>query len=169
MQKEGMKMRICEKCGENPADIHIRQIINDKETGLYICSKCAETMKKKFLSFLKVNNFITSMMQQVETNDENKVCSFCKFDINKIRKLGRVGCAMCYETFEKELEPIVAKMNINRSRININEKAQSEVEKLQTQLNKAVLEEEYEKAAELRDKITLLKGEKHDNLAKKRS
>lgn len=162
-------MRICESCGENTADIHIRQVINDKESELYICSKCAEKMKKKFLSFLKVNNFITGMMQQVETDTVGKKCSMCNFDINKIRKLGKVGCAMCYEVFDKELEPILNKMNVRRTISKGNDNNIEKINKLQVELNKAVLTEEYEKAAELRDEITLLKGETNDNMAKRRS
>jgi protein arginine kinase activator len=162
-------MRICEKCGQNPADIHIRQIINNEESELYICSKCAEKMQKKILSFLKMNNFITGMMQQVEPEDEEKVCPLCKFDIDKIRKLGKVGCAKCYDVFASELTPIMNKMNINRAIKEKNNTIKNEIDSLQEKLNEAVAKEEYEKAAELRDKIAELKGEKHDSVAKSRS
>lgn len=162
-------MRICEKCGENPANIHIRQIVNNEESELYICTKCAEKMQKKILSFLKMNNFITGMMQQVEPEDEEKVCPLCKFDINKIRKLGKVGCANCYDVFASELTPVMKKMNINRSIKGKTNNEQQEINVLQTKLNEAVVKEEYEKAAELRDKIAELKGDKHDSVAKSRS
>ncbi len=167
-------MRICENCGENPANIHIRQIANGKETELYICSKCAGNMQKKFLSFLKVNNFMTGMLKNVKPDEDGKVCPVCKFDINKISKLGKVGCAMCYEVFEKELEPVLNELNIKRHKLSdeANEQEPSIFEKindLQNELNQAVIDERYERAAELRDEIALIKGDTHDNMAKNRA
>ena len=164
-------MRICEHCGKNPANIHIRQIANNKETELYLCSKCAENMQKKFLSFLKMNNYMTGMMQNVEPEVEGKVCPVCKFDINKIRKTGKVGCANCYEVFEKELEPVLEDLNIKRNKPQTVEKENvfEKIDNLQNELNQAVLDERYERAAELRDEIEVLKGDIHDNMAKHRT
>ena len=170
-------MRICDNCGENPANIHIRQIVNGKESEHYICSKCAQNMQKKFLSFLKMNNFMTGMMQNVEPDAEGKVCPVCKFDINKIRKLGKVGCAECYDVFEKELEPVLTQLNIKKAKVEnedseervIQESIFVRIDKLQDELNHAVLDEKYERAAELRDEIAMLKGEAHDNMAKHRA
>jgi len=164
-------MRTCEHCGENPANLHIRQIVNGKESEHDICSKCAENMQKKFLSFLKMNNFMTGMLQNVKADTDGKVCPVCKFDIDKIRKLGKVGCATCYEVFEKELEPVLSELNIKRHKASdkISENIFVKIDKLQGELNHAVLDERYEKAAELRDEIALLKGDTHDNLAKHRT
>ena len=61
-----------------------------------------------------MNNFMTGMMQNVKPETEGKTCPMCHFDINKIRKLGKVGCAMCYEVFENELEPVLKQMNIRK-------------------------------------------------------
>ena len=169
-------MRICEHCGENPANIHIRQIVNGQESELFICSKCAENLQKKFLSFLKMNSFMTGMMQNVKPDKDGKVCPVCKFDIEKIRKLGKVGCATCYEVFEKELEPVLHELNIRRRKIAPEEAETQQgesifdkIEKLQSELNQAVIDERYERAAELRDEIALLKGDTHDNMAKHRA
>ncbi len=166
-------MRICEHCGKNPANIHIRQIVNGQENELYICSSCAEKIQKKFLSFLKMDNYMTGMMKNVEPAEDGKACPVCKFDINKIRKLGKVGCATCYEVFEKELEPILEDLNIRRHKKpevgSEKENIFDKIEKLQNELNQAVLDEHYERAAELRDEIADLKGDVHDNLAKNRA
>ncbi|MCK5129518.1 MAG: UvrB/UvrC motif-containing protein [Clostridiales bacterium] len=162
-------MHTCEHCGKNHANIHIRQIINEEETELYICSSCAEKIQQQFLSFLKVNNFMTNMMKEVKPKDTGKICPQCKFDIEKIRKLGKVGCAHCYEVFEKELDPILNKMSARNIIASQKSKPRIDIDALQMQLNAAVKEENYEKAAELRDKITMLKGESHDNMAKNRT
>ena len=169
-------MRICDHCGENPANIHIRQIVNGEESEHYICSKCAENMQKKFLSFLKMNNYMTGMMQNIKPDEEGKVCPVCKFDIEKIRKLGKVGCANCYEVFAKELEPVLDELNITRHKAEPEEAKGDDgenifvkIDKLQSELNQAVIDERYERAAELRDEIALLKGETHDNMAKHRA
>ncbi len=168
-------MRICENCGENPANLHIRQIANGQETEHFICTECAEKIHKKFLSYLKMNNFMTGMMENVKPDSEGKVCPVCKFDINKIRKLGKVGCANCYDVFEDELSPVLEELDI-KPREQETAQADTETEsvfekidKLQNELNQAVIDERYERAAELRDEILILKGETHDNMAKHRA
>lgn len=106
-------------------------------------------------------------------------CNSCGYTFDDIVNNGMLGCAECYEVFEDKLEPIIKRMqganrhvgrigkiidrNIenknkaNNNKLNSNnekrEEEKTEIQKLQEELDKAIKEEKYEKAAEIRDKI----------------
>ena len=85
-----------------------------------------------------------------------------------------MGCAKCYEVFKDELRSSIesihgksiyigsenekpqAENNVVNDNDKINEKPQNELEKLKDELKQAIANEEFEKAAVLRDKIKAL-------------
>jgi protein-arginine kinase activator protein McsA len=77
--------------------------------------------------------------------------------------------------FEEELAPVLEELDIKpreHETAQMDTETESvfeKIDKLQNELNQAVIDERYERAAELRDEISLLKGETHDNLAKHRA
>ncbi|MDD2403545.1 MAG: UvrB/UvrC motif-containing protein [Victivallaceae bacterium] len=104
------------------------------------------------------------------------VCPECKWDSNQLRQTGRLGCAKCYETFKTILDKALP--NMHRGKIHIGKcpsgsaanaapRRMQELLELQKQLDHAVRDEEYEKAAEFRDRINEIKKEL--NSARKKS
>lgn len=109
-------------------------------------------------------------------------CEGCGTTLNDIRETGRCGCAKCYETFKESLMPLVKKIhgssthvgkkpgnidNINSSIIGgtsepveCDKPANMESEELKAEMKQAIAEENYEKAALLRDKIKELEDSK---------
>lgn len=106
-------------------------------------------------------------------------CPSCGSTFQDIINTGKFGCANCYDTFESRLEPIMRKLQgadhhvgrlgkVTEHKIKGAtegktvdtskpiKKENSEVDKLKRELKKAVKEERYEDAAELRDKINKL-------------
>lgn len=106
-------------------------------------------------------------------------CDYCGSTFNDIINTGNVGCAHCYDRFADKLEPSICKIHGATRHIGKNisyteekepvnnakakepaaEKPQSERERLQAELDKAVQEQRYEDAAVLRDQIKELKPE----------
>ena len=82
---------------------------------------------------------------------------------------GKIGCADCYETFYDKLLPLlerlhgktnhVGKIPNSFEEIAKEENTQNETEKLKAELDEAVKAQNYEKAAELRDRIKELESE----------
>lgn len=105
---------------------------------------------------------------------EKKKCTLCSSTFDELVKSGRVGCAKCYEVFKDELRSSIesihgkaiyigsenekpqAENNVVNDNDKINEKPQNELEKLKDELKQAIANEEFEKAAVLRDKIKAL-------------
>ncbi len=91
-------------------------------------------------------------------------CSACGFTLEDFRKIGRMGCARCYEAFGSELAmrlPSMHKGMVHQGYLPeglLKEQAlRGKVEALEKELREAVESEDYEAAAGLRDTIQELK------------
>ena len=104
-----------------------------------------------------------------KTAVEKKKCTLCASTFDDLVKSGKVGCAECYKVFRDELRASIENIHGNAKYMGRQikktasesvdsfeaetHKEQSELEKLRVELSMAVEEQEYEKAAVLRDRI----------------
>lgn len=102
-------------------------------------------------------------LTQDETAAEELTCSVCELTQAQFKKTGRLGCSACYDLFIEELLPMLR--NMHPSLVHVGkaprhfvqeQKEKESIQLLQEQLQKAITEEEYENAAQLRDKILAL-------------
>ena len=101
-------------------------------------------------------------------------CPECHWSLEDLRKRGRLGCPHCYDYFR----PIIAGVlpNMHRGKMHVGKqpgtedpelcrdhaRQRLELMNLQKELDEVIQREEYERAAELRDKIALLRRELHE-------
>ncbi|NLN05107.1 MAG: hypothetical protein GX166_09880, partial [Clostridiaceae bacterium] len=99
----------------------------------------------------------------------DKKCPVCNSSINTINNTGKFGCSECYETFNKEVRALLRKIHgncvhkgaapyvvaANNADKSFSEVSQRQMEliRLKQLMQEAVDSEEFEKAAELRDRI----------------
>ena len=83
--------------------------------------------------------------------------------LDDFSKVGRLGCGKCYEAFRPELTDLLRKIHgshLHRGKVTttISETAAplKEERRLRDELKKAIDEEEFEKAAALRDQLRTL-------------
>jgi len=83
-----------------------------------------------------------------------------------LKKVGRVGCPECYEVFSEEIETMLPTMHRGSKHVGRRpegmfhaELKKRELEKSKSALALAISEEDFEKAASLRDAIIKLEGE----------
>lgn len=163
----------CEKCHVNDATVKIVRIINNEKEEIYLCRDCAR--EGKALSFtnqdFSVSDFLSSFMgfhpqkQSYEKEATDSVCEKCKMTWSEFRKASRLGCDQCYETFREELMPMIRQVHghtEHQGQVPLPERLQKQqkIKDLKGELQIAIVEEEYEKAAEVRDKIKALEEEK---------
>ena len=88
-----------------------------------------------------------------------KRCAVCGSDFSSIAKSGKAGCPNCYAEFKSRLAPTIKKIHGNtvhcgkHSKVTVEQSNENEIAALKKQLDEAVKTENYELAAELRDKI----------------
>ena len=84
----------------------------------------------------------------------------------EIMESGRLGCAHCYETFAHELARSIEKIHGKSKHIGkVPRSASGTIRKknrlteLKMELNRAIAEQDFEQAAQLRDQIRAIEGE----------
>jgi protein arginine kinase activator len=93
-------------------------------------------------------------------------CPVCGFTQADFKKTGRLGCANCYETFSDGLQSLLKGMHKGTahvgkvpSRLLVTMEREQTLKGLHRDLRKAVAEEDYESAAQIRDRIRKLEVE----------
>lgn len=161
----------CQKCGANNANTHVKTIINGEFKEYDLCSECAKQMgyTNVFGSIEdEFSNFLGSFFGNVlPARTQATRCEFCGSTYSDIAKSGHVGCANCYDVFGEQLLPSIRRMHGNTTHCGKNsgradsrkaakpaeETKEQKIARLRSELDKAVKEQNFELAAELRDKI----------------
>lgn len=164
---------ICQRCHKREANVHYTQIINGSKAELYLCSQCAdENSKLTFSPQLSLGNLLWGFpgfggSEGFAEFGKPQVtrCSVCGMSFDDFRKSGKLGCANCYSIFRDNLSPILRRLHGNiehtgkiPAKLSDLVKNANEIERLKTELSAAVESEQYEKAAELRDRIRSLEN-----------
>lgn len=155
---------LCQSCGKRQATTHIKTILNGELKEYDMCSECADKMG--YGSFFgnmgfDLNKLFGSFMDSFpSTSRAAKRCQCCGSSFEDIAKSGKVGCANCYDVFYEELLPSIQRIHGRTSHIGklahsagTKVKVRNELAKLRAELQKAIKEQEFEKAAEIRDRI----------------
>ncbi len=161
---------ICSNCKNNNASFFYTQNINGQETSVALCQSCATKsgITGSMVSPL-FNSFFANAKREKISYEATKKCSLCAISFSDILKMGKVGCPECYNTFKEELGDTIRSIHGAAKHVGLtpsgtitsetNKKELSEEEILREQLSEAIKAENYEKAAILRDRIKMLKGE----------
>lgn len=160
---------LCDECKRNDACVHITQIGPDGTQERNLCERCAAKYgglpgSKGFT----VNDFLKGIFRKAPEKAEAKssqglICPSCGMSYQDFEYTGKIGCAVCYQTFRKQLMPLLKRVNGSSAHAGkIPQRSggvlvvRHEITLLKEQLKAAVANEEYEKAAEYRDKIKAL-------------
>ena len=161
---------LCDECGKRKATFHYTEIINGVTTELHLCEVCAK--KRGFV--LPVTFSFADLLgglvepEQISSLETELSCKNCGFTYSNFKKTGLLGCSQCYSSFHKMLEPLLKKIHgaskhvgkfPGRRKKEKKEKS-SDVQLLREKLKDAVVREEFEEAAKLRDKIKEIENTK---------
>jgi len=162
---------LCQDCKKREAQVHLTQIINNEKLSLSLCKECAAA--RGFHSPLDnvpfpLAEILSGLAQsgpgptKIEPKDD-VACQGCGLTFSEFTRQGRFGCGECYAAFRARLEPIMRKIHgasLHRGRnpeyVKVDDTAAlpiKEEERLESELNKAIRAEDFERAAELRDKL----------------
>ena len=158
---------LCQKCGKNQATFYYKQNINGKVSEVALCGDCAHGMGynvgyNMFANDLGMNLFGSLFGTPAHKNElySPKVCTLCGSTFQDFMNNGKVGCAKCYEIFKEELTPTISSIHGKAKHIGRAPKRHREkfakankLENLKSQLKEAIKNEDFEKAAKLRDEI----------------
>ena len=169
---------LCQHCKKNEATTHVKTMINGEYAEYMLCPECAhelgyDTMFPDFTA--DFGGLLSSFFSNaLPARSGAARCKTCGSSLNDIKHSGKVGCADCYETFFSELMPTIRNIHGNTEHkgkrpgaieYTVNEdesakgsKSESKTEALRAELKKAIADENFERAAQLRDEIKGLEG-----------
>jgi len=158
----------CQICNSNEATIHLTEISDGVRTEMHLCESCAAEQGIAIKNQIPLNELLINLLavqpgddEMLDPSKKEPVCPHCGFTLDQFRKEAVLGCPKDYEVFEKSLLPLIEKAHDGHTshcgkiptKVPTDTKKQIEITGLRQQLDAAVLAEQYEHAAELRDKI----------------
>lgn len=158
---------LCEICEKNPAKIHITQVKDNKKLTLHICHECSQECGIDGASInpaFSIDQFLASgklVKKESEGGPHTHLtCPSCGLSYGAFKESGRLGCAMCYDSFSTELKPLLQKIQKDIKHVgktpgkgDVRLILRRNVSDLRIQLKEAVGQENFELAAHLRDQI----------------
>ncbi|MFQ5453096.1 MAG: UvrB/UvrC motif-containing protein [Candidatus Zixiibacteriota bacterium] len=168
---------LCQDCRKRESQVHFTQIVNNEKMTLSLCRECAAA--RGFHSPLdnipfplaEILSGLAADLPSIKKADkkETLTCPSCGLTFDSFTRQGRFGCGDCYKTFRNRLEIIMRKIHgasLHRGKnpdlkVSTGKSTEDisikEEERLEQQLQKAVDSEEFERAAEIRDKLKMLR------------
>lgn len=165
--------KMCSICKEKPATVFLSKISSEnKKQDLNLCDACAkakgvDTDPTGFLvadADIMLGLGASLEIEQAAAGAELK-CPRCGFTQADFKKSGRLGCPECYVAFAEGLAGLLKSMHKGTRHVGkapealrMTRENADRLKLLQAKLAKAIKDENYEQAAQLRDEIKQLGG-----------
>lgn len=171
---------MCQECNQRQASLHFAKIINGEKTEFHICEQCAKEKGEYFpgTNSFSIHQLLSGLLnfeqplkaEQDQRQLKELTCEKCGMTYQQFAKVGRFGCAHCYKSFELKLDPILKRVHSGNHRhsgklpvrIGGGIQLQRKIDEHKQRLKVLIEEEEFEKAAELRDEIRILEKQKNE-------
>jgi len=158
----------CDQC-DNPATVREITRVNGVKFERHLCEACAAkqgiglTPAASTESVLKATVMVTGATR-------SQVCPSCRLSFGEFKQHGLLGCSECYRVFEPQLGPLIERAHQGglkhqgkqpkrqcgtSTHLDLEARAQR-LRRIRDELESAVREEQYERAARLRDELKKL-------------
>ena len=161
---------LCDNCRERDAVVQLVQVTGEGKRHLHLCEKCAAEKGVETTTATPkapISDFLKAVQQQLGPGAggaDAVRCTFCLLTFREFQSSGRLGCAYCYSHFETALRDLLRRVHgssrhvgkrYDPPRPDLMERA-STLGELKDRLRRAIEQEQFELAADLRDRIRVL-------------
>lgn len=164
---------LCDNCKERDAVINLTQVEHDSKVTLHLCEPCAQqkgvetggtVLKSPLGGFLTALGKGGGGAALLPSPTDGLRCSACGATLRDFRDSGRLGCDQCYVTFDFHLRDLLRRLHGSSQHVGeryeipgVDEAdPKSRLLELRAQLRRAVESENFELAAELRDRLRVI-------------
>ncbi len=167
----------CQKCKVNNATTQIKRVVNGAYEEYTLCADCAHEMGFDNVFDSSMPDMFGGLIKSIfgaalPARSQATRCDVCGSSYGDITNTGKVGCAHCYEVFLGEILPSVKRIHGNTAhcgkvpyasseesaQVEQNMSTEPDVAQLKAELEDAIREQNFERAAELRDIIKEREG-----------
>jgi protein arginine kinase activator len=161
-----MKCNFC----DNKATVFLTQLIEGQSKKVCLCETCAQergvtdptgfSLADLLIGGLTGAPDLTTGNVPVSTAGGHKQCPACSFTLEDLHRVRRFGCAECYTTFRDDISPMLRGMHRGISHVGkvpeglmAQQFKHQRLQDLRSRLEQAIVSENYEEAAGIRDEI----------------
>ena len=156
----------CEKCHKNHATIHLTAIEKGVKKEAHLCQECADQTGALLKFDFSINDLLGGLMEPPSPRAPKVShirCPECGITYSEFKTKARLGCANDYEVFRSELVRLLDKIHGSTQHagktphtVDAQVRKENELFRLKRDLEVLVKSEDFEKAAEIRDRIKSL-------------
>jgi len=163
---------LCEQCGTEEAAVHLTQIVKNEARSLHLCPACASdkgVQTELGPPAAPLVDFLAQMGKglPLESATDVRSCTFCGLSLADFKRTGRLGCSHCWVEFEAQLRPLLRRLHggtRHAGKIYLSPDPREadrvgRLTSLRRSLQRAVEDEDFERAAALRDEVRELESE----------
>ncbi len=170
---------LCEKCKKKKATVFYNENLGGKTRSCSLCADCADVMRRTgeledaslpaHSGFGCSENAMFGNLCGIHVPHNiaaARTCPVCSSTLSGISESGNVGCASCYQTFREELCAAVHSLPDDTRypgrtprKFRLRQERAARAALLRDQMKQAVLAEDFETAALLRDQIHTLQAQ----------
>ncbi len=168
----------CDICGKKKATVHLTEIVDQQMSEMHLCEECARQKSVQMEQQFGLADLLAGLADMgAKTNTPAKdaagvaaktvalTCAKCGLSYDDFRKLGRLGCGHCYISFKEQLEALLKKIHGSSHHLGkmivkgkkplttTSKVKKDDLTSLRQDLQEAIHSEDFEKAAQIRDKI----------------
>ncbi len=168
---------LCDICKKNVATVHLTQMVEGKTKKVDLCEACSKEKGVDDPTGFSLADLLLGLgaaqeIEQAGAGGEIR-CPHCGFTQADFKKAGRLGCSECYKVFAEGLESLLKTMHKGTRHVGKVPQAyrqtqdlQDKLKSLQKKLEKAISNEDFETAANLRDELKALRAQMNELTAK---
>jgi protein arginine kinase activator len=164
----------CDNCNDRDSVVKLVQIVEGSPRELHLCEKCAAEKGveiKEVAPPPQLTELLLKLQQQPLLGGTSgggprdaARCTFCTATLDDFKATGRLGCAQCYGAFESSLRDLLKRVHgsarhtgrrYEPPRPDAFQQAVT-LGELRDRLKRAIESEQFELAADIRDRIRVL-------------
>lgn len=162
-----MAVMICGKCSKNHATVHVTEVVNGVKKESHLCEECARAAGGKFT--FSITDILANLIEPVKPAGGKAQeagaprCPECGISYAEFKAKARLGCANDYEVFKTGLLPLLEKVHgavqhTGKTPHTVESVVRKETElaRLKRELEGVIKAEDFEKAAQIRDRIRVI-------------
>src|SRR3989338_7525017 len=148
---------LCDVCGKNLATVHLTEIIDEQMNELHLCEECARHKSAQMEQQFGLSDLLAGMAEfgkpdSTEAQALTTVkCTKCGLTFADFKKIGRLGCGECYNSFKRYLGPLLKRIHgsgqhLGKFPLKITKVSKKgiDLQELRAKLQKAIATEAFE-------------------------
>jgi protein arginine kinase activator len=159
---------LCDECGERDVAVRVTHVVDGEAREIKLCERCAAErgiQTSASVTQTPLGGFLHALWKTSDAGPADALttgpCPGCGATFGDFRESGRLGCAECYLAFEAQLRILIRRYHGSTHHhgrrhigpVPTDQQPGDLVRGLREQLRLAVGAENFELAAELRDRL----------------